>query len=233
MATAGSIINDALKEISVLAEDETPSATMSNDALRSLNRLMELWSNSAAFAYVATILSRALTGESSFTIGLTGQLVSARPIAISTATVDRDGITYPVRVIDQQLWENISYKAADGANTSLVYYEADLPNGTVNVWPVASGCTLNLSVLTVVTSFADLVTDVSLPPGYEEAFISNLAVNLAPSYGVMPSQLTLQSAKSSLKTIKKTNRIIPTMTIDPALTNYGRGGSLAAFMGGT
>lgn len=232
MTTATTIITDALKEITVISEGETPTTEMFADALRMLNRLMELWSNDASFAYVASIVSKALTSQASFTIGPTGDVVGLRPIAVATATVVRDLITYPVRVIDQQLWENIAYKTAAGANTGLVYYEAAEPNGIVNLWPIATGCTVKLSVINLVTTFPDLTTSVTLPPGYEQAFIMNLAVSLSPSYAVSPSPLTLKAAKTSLATIKKTNNIIPTMIIDPALTNYGRTGSLAAFLGG-
>ena len=231
MATAQTIITDALKEIGVLADGETPSGSMSSDALRALNRLMDLWSNDSAFAYVASTVSKALTGQASFTVGPTGDVVDDRPISVETATVIRDGITYPVEVTDNQKWDSISYKGATGANTSIVYYAADVPNGTVNVWPLATGCTLNLRVINLVTTFPDQTTDVSLPPGYETAFIKNLAVDLAPGYGATPSALTMKAAQSSMRSIERTNLVVPTMTIDSSLMGY-KGGSLPAFLGG-
>lgn len=231
MATAMTIVTDALKEIGVLADAETPSSSMADDAFRALNRLMQLWSNSQSFAYVASTVSQALTGQASFTVGPTGDVVADRPISVETATVIRDGITYPVEVTDNQKWDSISYKAATGANTSIVYYAADVPNGIVNLWPLATGCTINLRVLNLVFEFPDLSTDVVMPPGYEEAFIKNLAVNLAPQFGTTPSPLTQRAAISSMKTISRTNNVIPTMSIDSSLMGY-RGGSLPAFLGG-
>jgi len=234
MATAATMVSDALKEINILAEGETPSAEMADDALRALNRLMELWSNDQSFAYFASTVSLALTGQASFTVGpasSTPDVTADRPISVDIATVDRLGITYPVSVFDYAKWDAISYKGIAGANTSVVYYEATMPKGIVHVWPLATGCTLNLRVLNVVNSFANLATTLSMPPGYEEALIKNLAVNISPQYGVVPSVLTMRAATSSMKRINRTNNVIPTMEIDGALQNR-RGSSIATFLGG-
>ena len=83
----------------------------------------------------------------------------------------------------------------------------------------------------MVIAFATYATDVVMPPGYEQALIKNLAVDVAPSFDVTPSPLTIKSAQNSLKIIERTNRVIPTMSIDSALFGY-RGGSLPAFLGG-
>jgi len=231
MATATTIISDALKELGVIADGETPTASESDDAFRALNRLMNLWSNDQSFAWVANTVSKALTGLASFTVGPTGDVVTLRPISIETATVVRDGITYPVEVTDNQKWDSISYKAATGANTSIIYYAAEVPNGIVNVWPLATGCTLNMRVINLVTSFPDISTDVNLPPGYEQAFIKNLAVDIAPSFKATPSPLTVRAASVAMKSIQRTNNVVPTMSIDSSLMGY-RGGSLPAFLGG-
>ena len=109
MTTAATIIHDALLEIGVIASGETETAAEALDALRALNRLMGVLSNGQAFAYYANTVSRALTGEASFTIGpVTGDVVTDRPIKIETATVVRQGITYPVSVLDNQKWDAIS-----------------------------------------------------------------------------------------------------------------------------
>jgi len=232
MATAISIVTDALKELCVLSDGETPTASMADDAFRALNRIMEMLSNDQAFAYFPNLVSRALTGETSFTIGPSGDIITKRPIRVESATVDRSGITYPVSVLDNQRWDSISYKTVGGANTSAVWYEAQMPNGIVHLWPVASGCTINLRVIDLVGSFANLSTDLILPPGYEEALVKNLAVNIAPQYPGNPlGQMTMIAAKKAMKYINRTNNVIPTLKIDSVLLNR-RGGTLAGFLGG-
>lgn len=232
MATAYTVITDALKEIGVLAEGETPSGTMADDAFRALNRLTEKMSQDQAFAFYASTETRALTGESSFTIGPTGQLSTTRPIRIDTATVDRNGITYPVTVVDNQKWDSIIYKGAQGANTTVVYYEARYPDAIVHVWPIATGCTLNMRVLNNVVTFANQGVTLSLPPGYEEYLVKELAINIHPQYPAsVLNPCTVVAAKDAWAYIRDTNNVVPTMTIDSNLVNR-HGGSLAAFLGG-
>lgn len=233
MTTAASIIKDALLEIGVLASGEVLSSAMADDAFRALNRLSDMLSNGQSFAFYPNMEVRPLTGESSFTIGPSGDVRATRPIKIETATVIRQGITYPVSVLDNQKWDAISYKGAGGANTSGIFYEATVPNGIVHVWPIASGCTLNMRVINQVAVFPDLTTELTLPPGYEEAFVKNLAVNLYPQYpaGTI-SVLTQRAAKRALNYLNKVNNVVPTMQVDSVLLNYRGGSTLAGFLGG-
>lgn len=231
MATALTVIVDALKEIGVLADEETPSAGMSNDALRALNRIFEVLSNGQSFAYSPVLLQRSLTGAASFTIGATGDVATTRPIAIESAYATLNGINSAVRVLDNQQWDSIPDKSTTGSVAEYIWFESTLPNAIVHVYPLASGSTLNMRVTTLVASFPNLSSAVTLPPGYEECMIKNLAVNIAPQYSVIPSPLTVAAATASMKAIKKTNRIIPKLTLPGIVTN-NRGGSYASFISG-
>jgi hypothetical protein len=319
--TAGTLINDSLFELGVLAEGDTPTADMSALALRVLNRMLDTLSTNQSFAYYANLVTRSLTGEASFYIGpaltatftvnistpatitsaahglsigdtitltTTGALptglatattyyvitagftanafqlaltsegtpinttgtqsgvhtftqtssitkvIGQRPIGIETAYCDRSGIHYPVRVIDNQIFDSIIYPAAAGANTVYVYYEAQEPSGIVHVWPIATGCTLGLRVINQVVNFADLVTPTTLPPGYEECIVSNLTVKLAPYYpAVQLNPMTVRTAKTSLDMIQRRNNVIPTMSLPTAVTRNRGGFSLANFLSGT
>lgn len=232
MATAQTIVNDALQEIGVLAEGETASATMADNALRALNRIMGLLSNDKSFAYSDTAISLALTGQTSFTVGATGDLAADRPIRIDSAYVIRDGITYPVEVIGSDKWDEIPYKATTGSVPEVIYYNATMVNGIVYPYPVSTGCTLYLRTSSLVTSFATLGTALSMPPGYEEYLIKALAVNISPQYpaGVL-SKLTQLAAINALKVIKRTNKQIPRLSIDPALNGGGTSGLAAIYRG--
>jgi len=318
--TAGTLINDALLELGVLAEGDTPTADMSAGALRVLNRMLDSLSTNQSFAYYANLVTRSLTGESSFYIGpaisltfsvdlatpatftctnhglsigdtvtltTTGALptglstgttyyvitagftantfelsltsegtpvntsvsqsgvhtftqtssltktIAPRPIGIETAYLDRSGIHYPVRVIDNQLFDGIIYPAASGANTVYIYYEAQEPNGIVHCWPLATGCTLGLRVINQVVNFTDLTTPTTLPPGYEECIVSNLCVRLSPFYPTIQlNPVTARLAKTSLDLIQRRNNVVPTMSLPVAVTVNKGGFSLANFLSG-
>lgn len=229
--TAQVIIIDALKEIQVVGEGETPTATMLDDGLRMLNRLLDTFSNNSDFAYYASTVTFTLAGAASFTVGPTGDVVSDRPISIETANVDVSGITYPVKVVDNQRYDEITYKALAGAYPACLYYEATYPNGTVYVWPLSTGGTLDMRVINSVKQFAALTTQIDMPQGYEDYLVLALAIRSAPMYGspVNPdTKIAYLRAKSA---IHKTNQLVPTLQLPNAV--MGRtGSSYAAFMAG-
>lgn len=234
MATATTICTDALKEIGVLAEGDTPTTTMLDDAFRALNRIMELLSNDQSFAYTPSLSSLALTGQASFTIGPSGADVTAtRPISIESAFVTRSNLDYPVRVVNNQLWDSIVYKTSTGANTEIIWYEPTMPNGIIHVWPKCSGCTINLRTINLVNSFASLSTTLSMPPGYEELLVKSLAINVAPQYPTCTlSPLTIRAANNALKVINRVNNVIPTLNLPVAVLGNRKSNNLAAIIGG-
>lgn len=64
---------------------------------------------------------------------------------------------------------------------------------------------LTLQVWTPVQSFATAGTSVSLPPGYERALTTNLAIELAPEFGKSISQEVAKAASESKAAIKRMN----------------------------
>jgi len=51
MATAGDIINSALRLIGLLAEGETPSPETSQDALSAMNQMIDSWNTERLMIY--------------------------------------------------------------------------------------------------------------------------------------------------------------------------------------
>lgn len=227
MPTAQAIITDALKEIQVISEDETPSATMLSDGLRMLNRLLETLSQRITFAPQMTTLTKVLAGESTLTIGPTGALVATRPITIEAAHVLDGAISYPVQVIDRAQWDALTYKAEPGDMPTCIFYDGTYPNGTLYLHPVSSGNTLVLRSVSVVKSFATISTELDMPPGYEDAIMLRLAVRMAPGYGVALSPETALAARVAMKEIKKTNLDIPLLH-----TPFESGETLADYVAG-
>ena len=233
MTTALDIITDSYLELGVISEGETPDASMTSSGLRTLNRLMDYLSNGKDFAFYPALLQQALTGEASFTIGASGaDLTATRPISIETAYVTRDGVNQDVRVLDNVLWDSITTPGTTGGDTVYIWYEATMPNGIVHVYPLATGCTLSMRVITQVATFATTATVLSLPPGYEECLVSNLAVRLKPKYPTVKlDPVTVQYARSSLRAIRQQNSSVPTLALPNAVIGR-RGYSHADFLAG-
>ena len=234
MATATTICQDALKEIGVLSEGDTPTTEMLDDAYRELNRLMEIMSNVQAFAYKPVESSLALTGQTSFTVGPSGADVTAnRPISIESAFVTLGTLDYPVEILNNQQWDDIVFKTATGSVTEAIWYEPLMTNGKVHVWPVCTGCTLNLRTVELVDTFATVTTALSMPPGYEMYLVKQLAVNISPQYPACTlSPITVKTAQNAYKMLSRVNNVIPKLSLPTAVLSSRKSNRLAAIKGG-
>ena len=104
-------------------------------------------------------------------------------------------------------------------------------DGTLYLYPIASGCTLKIRVLNSVKQFASTSVNIDMPEGYEDAIMLALAIRMAPSYGKQVNPDTKQAARRAMNAIKVTNQVIPTMDLPDAV--MGRSGSsFASFMSG-
>lgn len=211
--TAAVIISDALKEILVIGESETPSATMLADGLRMLNRLLSTLSANNNFAFDQSYEIRPLNGEASFTMGPTGNIVTARPIKIETAYVVRTGISIPVRVFDNERYDDITSKALTGDDTQAIYYEGTYPNGTVYCYPVSTGCTLHMRTVNSVKQFASSSVQIDMPEGYEDGIMLSLACRMAPGYGKNLHPETKIATRRAMNAVKITNQVVPMMEL--------------------
>lgn len=224
MATALSLLKDAMFDLSVLGAGKTPTTNEQTDGLRRLNSMLDLWDTSSILVPFNTQVTHTLDGSQSYTIGATGDIVTTRPTYIISAFVTHNNIDYPVRVLRSRTeYDNIEDKSITGI-PRMLYYEPTLPDGTIFIWYTGdSSYSLKLNTRGQLTSFALISTDVTLAPGYEEAIYSNLAINLAPMFEVSVSAEVAKKAKDSLAMIKRLNRQSPVMTYDNAIPSSNRG----------
>lgn len=224
MATARDIIKSSLRLIGALATGETPSADEANDALSSLNNLLDSWANEKLL--ISQFVRETFTlipGQQTYTVGPTGDFVTTRPVKIENAgiMVVQATVPYeaPVEIVDYDQWSKIVNKQIQIPIPSKIYAQGNFPNETINFWPVPS--VANQAVLysrKQFTSFTNLSDDVNLLPGYIRALNYNLAMEIAPEYGKEPSQAVVNSARESKENIKRTNIITYEMEYDDGLT---------------
>lgn len=210
MATAGDQINGALRLIGVLAEGETPSAETSQDALTALNQMIDSWNTERLSVY--TTQDQVFTwpaGSISRTLGPTGNFVGVRPVLLDDSTYYRDpstGVSYAVKIINQDQYNSIALKTVTSTFPQLLWINPDYPNAEYFVYPVPTR-DLEWHFVSVLelTQPATLATDLVVPPGYLRAFRYNLAMELAPEFGVEPSQQVRRIAMTSKRNIKRIN----------------------------
>jgi hypothetical protein len=215
MATAGSLINDALRDLGVLGQGQVASGNDAADALNTLNQLIAYWNTRRLFIFAVTETAHTLTGAASYTIGTGGDINTTRPQKISAAAVRDNGVDVPIEVTDDAgRWSRVAVKALTGGTPVLLYYEQTYPLGRIYLYPLGGSESLRLWLWSQLSSFTTVGTAVSLPPGYEPALRFTLATWLAPSYGKeVPSRID-QLARQAMRGIQQLNADAPMMMVD-------------------
>ena len=208
--TAGDQINGALRLLGVLAENETPSAATAQDALTSLNQMIDSWNTErlAVFSTQDQIFSW-LPGFMTRTLGPTGDFVGNRPILLDDSTYFRDpssNISFGIKLINQQQYNGIAVKTVTSTYPQVMWINMEYPNITMTVYPVPTKV-LEWHFVSVeeLTQPALLTTTLAFPPGYLRAFKYNLACEIAPEFGIEPSPQVSRIAMASKRNLKRIN----------------------------
>jgi hypothetical protein len=219
--TAGEQINRALRLLGILAEGETPSASMSNDALMAMNQMIESWNTERlsvfctqdqVFNWPASEIKR--------TLGPTGDFVGNRPILFDDATYFKapNGVSYGIKFINQQQYDGIAVKTVTSTYPQVIFANMTYPNVEMFVYPRPTQV-LEWHFISVqeLTQPATLDTQLNFPPGYLRAFTYNLAMEFAPEFGVEPSPQVHRIAMTSKRNLKRINNPDDVMALPYAL----------------
>lgn len=200
------IITEAAQLIGVVFKSETLAADEANDGLISLNDMLDSWSNDNLMTYGTTIESFPMTGAASYTMGAGGNFNTVRPINLNTAVVRFGSVDYPLDIISEEQYQTeVALKSIASNIPQVLTYDSGYPLWTIKTYPLGmAGATLFLQSNKPLSNFAALTTIVDLPPGWKRALRYNLAVELAPQYGVDIPAAVAQIAKMSMGSIKRT-----------------------------
>lgn len=226
--TANTIIRDALALIGAIGKAEAPEADDAQPALRNLNRMIDAWAVRSLFAYHIGYESFSLPAATATrTLGPSGDVNITRPVRIeSGAYVRVGGNDYHLESMTRQQFAEITVKTLGDAWPSHYYYDAASPLATINFHPQGA-CTVYLPVQTRLSQFADLTTEYTLPPGYEDALVLSLAEReCLPNMRPVPVTLR-QDARNARALIQATNLQTPQLAIGERV-EFGQ----AAFTGG-
>jgi len=219
--TAGEQINRALRLLGVLAEGETPSASVSQDALMAFNQMIDSWNTERLavfstqdqiFTWPASILSR--------TLGPTGDFVGNRPVLLDDSTYFRapNNVSYGIKMINQQQYNGIAVKTVTSTYPQVMWVNMTFPNIEMYVYPrPTQDLEWHFVSVEELTRPADLSTVMYYPPGYLRAFTYNLAMEFAPEFGVEPSQQVQRIAMTSKRDLKRINNPDDVMALPYAL----------------
>lgn len=208
---ARTIIKNALKRLVIVSADQEPSTSQYAEGLEILNDIVGQWSGNTSMIYEEEREHIVVPADTlTFTVGPTGNVVTARPLRIVYHTIREGGVVvsptggwtggsfcegefptieatpegttreYPLEKSDVVVHGQFYNKATTQRPTHL-YYQNTFPDGTFHF-----NCTTD-QVYTIIlnsykelSQFPDLDTVVNLPKYYESALKKNLTVELAP-----------------------------------------------------
>ena len=237
MATAGDQINGALRLLGILAEGETPSASMAQDALSAFDQMVDSWNTERLAVFCtqdqtyfwpagARIQTLGPTGDFVYLIGTQSEVpiitqdddyiavedgnnVAQRPILLDDSSFFRDpttNVAYGIKFINQLQYNNIAVKTVTSTYPQVMFVNNTFPDISMSVYPVPSR-TLEFHFISVqrLLDPATLETEILMPPGYLRAFRYNLALELAPEFGVEPAADVRRVAMYSKRNLKRIN----------------------------
>jgi len=220
--TAGDQINRSLRLLGVLAEGETPSASVSQDALMALNQMIDSWNTERLSTFVTQ--DQVFTwpaGYISRDLGPTGDFVGLRPIQMDDATYYRDpgtNVSFGIKFINQQQYDGIAVKTVTSTYPQVCWVNMGFPDITLTIYPKPTR-DLEWHFISVqeLDRPATLTTDILFPPGYLRAFTYNLAMEFAPEFGVEPSPQVQRIAMTSKRNLKRINNPDDVMSMPYAI----------------
>lgn len=220
--TVETLINAALRKLG----NNNPSATEIEQALEAYNFLIDSWAEDNMFVPYNTRENLTLTeGQAEYTIGLNGNLNTARPVKIDNAYIrSTANVDYVLEIINPKEYNEISKKNTVSIPARLFFLpEYPLAKIIFDCPPSASYLTLHIDSVKYLTAAANTTEIINLPAGYMKALIYNLAIELEPEYGVQLAKSVYFNAAEGKDLLEKSKIWKPSeCKFDTPLASSGR-----------
>ncbi|HCE10682.1 MAG TPA: hypothetical protein DEQ40_19140 [Oxalobacteraceae bacterium] len=220
---------DALQELGIYGIGDTVSAADAAKVLTVLNRMVDAENTVRANIYTLNFATVTLTPSlQTYTMGPGGTLAATRPIRIERANLvlsSSPSSRLPLAIYSEDEWASIAVQQVVTIPQG-IYNDGNFPLATLYFYPIPDqGYTVELYTWQQVAQFVATTDAVVIPPGYQDYWVYELAIRLAPSFGVQPSGVTVAMAKRAELRVQSLNTPSPKMASDPALVrDSGRGG---------
>jgi hypothetical protein len=220
--TAGDQITRALRLLGVLAEGETSSASVMQDSLMAMNQMIDSWNTERLSVFCTQ--DQTFTwpaGQITRTLGPSGNFIGLRPVLLDESTYFRDpgtNVSFGIKFINQQQYNGIAVKTVTSTYPQVIFVNMTYPDVTMTIYPQPTR-DLEWHFVSVqeLSNPATLVTDLLFPPGYLRAFTYNLAMEIAPEFGIEPSPQVQRIAMTSKRNLKRINNPDDVMSMPYAI----------------
>lgn len=228
MATYADLIAGALRLVGIIGDGETPSTDQSNNALFTLNEMLDSWNADGLMIYNTQFYECFVTSSITYTVGPSADLnIPIRPSRIRGAWITQNASTSPIdipmMIISSNDYGNIRSKTSTSTIPAYIYMDGTWPTATVYLWPAPEGGDTKLKVSFDVPLTSTVATGdtENLPPAYRQAIRFNLACLIAAEYGREASPTTKDFAYRSKYIIAQNNQQIDLLQFDSILMEKG------------
>jgi len=207
MVTINTLLTDAIIDTGKYGPADSGSIESADlaHALRVANRMIGRWATKHLLIPYTTSENFAGSGSASYTMGAAGTASASRASRIISAYVNDGSTDYPIKIIDQRRYNNISDKTSAG-RPEILFYDPVYAVGVIYLWLVPdAGYTIYIESEKSLHSALSLGDTVSLSIEYEEAIVLNLRNRIASSFGMPVSNEWKYEAEESLNDIKILN----------------------------
>lgn len=227
MATARDLINGSLRLLGVLAQGEAVNASEAQDALASLNSMIDSWSTESLS--VMGVTERIVTlaaAQQVYTIGPGGDIDIPRPTSITDFSVayqnaPRD-IYLPLEEMSLDQYSSIPVIGYESPIPLRYFLNPGFEFYQLFMYPMpAAGTKLRFYASDVLSQIPNISQTLLFAPGYERAFRYNLAIELAPEYGKDPTASVVATAQQSKDNVQRLNATDITLVSDMGLPQGG------------
>ncbi len=176
--TAREVITYALRKLRVLAEGETASATMAEDAMTELNLMLKGWQKYES-------LWRYQEGSATLVADDRDYTLSPIPHRVISARFDNQDNETPMSLMTREEYYDLPDKLSTGIPTQY-YVDYQRSGAILYVWPVMSSVTdetVNYTYLARIDDIDSLDDDINIRQEFLEVCGYQLASRLADDYG--------------------------------------------------
>lgn len=197
--TARELIRRAFKTAGILGVGEQPQEEEANDALFTLNEIVDSWNNESMFFSSVKLFEIDMNGDSKYIIPKINNAIQG--VFYDYSSTDSRLISNELSIMSITDWQLCDATVSSGV-PSRYYYNGEFPYSYINLdtSPVVG----KLKVFTTgqFDLFDTLDTIIYLGSGYTRALQYNLAVMLCAEYGRDAPDIVLSKAVSDKALIK-------------------------------
>ena len=221
------IITASLRELGTLSASEQPAAADAEWGLQKLQRLIDRYNARLPMIYNVNFTIFTIPAEGNpFTIGPGATFdVNQRPVSIESIGLilaGTPGVEIPMNPRDSDWWANNRIKDLTSTFPTDFYYSPDWMIqedgsqwGQIFFWPEPTASfQINLQSRQVLGEYSSVTDLFSMPPGYWDLIVYELAISLAPSFGLQPNAMLVAGQKAALKAVQVNNISSPRLDND-------------------